>query len=162
VLGIVGITSDVPLADVVVEALSRHIAEHGTGEHGLLLHRPDGAPVHHQRFDQEWRRLRRLAAATAGEEEDGAALAARLERVKFHGTRHTYASTLLSGGVSVAAAADYLGHTPGELLRTYAHLMPADHDRARSVVQAAFDSTPRVPAVSRACQDDPEAVAAER
>jgi len=24
------------------------------------------------------------------------------------------------------------------LLRTYAHLLPADHDRARAVVQAAF------------------------
>ena len=69
--------------------------------------------------------------------------------MKFHGVRHTYASTLLSGGVSVAAAAEYLGHTPGELLRTYAHLMPADHDRARTVVQAAFASGPRVPDVSR-------------
>jgi hypothetical protein len=40
--------------------------------------------------------------------------------------------------VSVAAAAEYLGHSPGELLGTYTHLLPADHDRARSVVQAAF------------------------
>ena len=53
-------------------------------------------------------------------------------------TRHTFASVLLSGGVSVAAAADYLGHSPAELLKTYAHLVPADHERARSVVQAAF------------------------
>jgi len=41
--------------------------------------------------------------------------------------------------VSVAAAADYLSHSPAVLLSTYAHLMPADHDRARSVVQSAFD-----------------------
>jgi integrase len=32
--------------------------------------------------------------------------------VMFHALRRTYASTLLSGGVSVAAAADYLGHSP--------------------------------------------------
>jgi hypothetical protein len=38
----------------------------------------------------------------------------------------------------VAAAADYLGHSPAELLKTYAHLVPADHERARSVVHAAF------------------------
>jgi site-specific recombinase XerD len=63
---------------------------------------------------------------------------AELDNVKYHTLRHTYASTLLSGGVSVAAAADYLGHSPVVLLRTYAHLMPADHDRARAVVQAAF------------------------
>lgn len=52
--------------------------------------------------------------------------------------RLTCASTLLSGGVSVAAAADYLMATPPVVLKTYAHLMPADHDRARAVVQAAF------------------------
>ena len=37
------------------------------------------------------------------------------------------------------AVAEYLGHSPAELLKTYAHLMPADHDRARAV-QGAFDS----------------------
>jgi integrase len=62
-----------------------------------------------------------------------------LRAARFHDTRHTFASTLLSGGVSVAAAADYLGHSPAVLLQTYAHLMPADHERARSVVQSAFD-----------------------
>jgi hypothetical protein len=30
------------------------------------------------------------------------------------------------------------GHSPAVLLGTYAHLMPADHDRARSAVEAAF------------------------
>jgi integrase len=64
---------------------------------------------------------------------------AKLPKARFHDTRHTYACTLLSGGVSVAAAAEYLGHSPAVLLSTYAHLLPADHDRARSVVQAAFD-----------------------
>jgi hypothetical protein len=54
---------------------------------------------------------------------------------------------LLSGGVSVAAAAEYLGHSPAVLLSVYAHLVPADHDRARAVIAAAFAS-PRVTAVS--------------
>ena len=52
----------------------------------------------------------------------------------------TFASTLLSGGVSVAAAADYLGHSPAMLLSTYAHLMPADHDRARAAVPRSLHS----------------------
>ena len=54
---------------------------------------------------------------------------------------------LLSGVVSVAAAADYLGHSPAELPKTYAHMVPADRERARSVVQAAFAraaDTPRL------------------
>jgi integrase len=129
----------IPLADAVVEALSAHIAEHGTGQHGLLLHGLDGRPVRKQRFGSVWRKLR-------GE--------AEMPTARFHDTRHSYASVLLSGGVSVAAAADYLGHTPGELLRTYAHMMPADHDRARSVVQSAFDrDTSGVTTVSRAATD---------
>lgn len=70
-------------------------------------------------------------------------------RARFHDTRHTYASVLLSGGVSVAAAAEYLGHTPGVLLATYAHLLPGDHDRARAVVEAAFaEAGSRVTGVS--------------
>jgi len=112
----------VPLADVAIEGLSAHIEHHGTGAEGVVLHE-DGRSVRRQRFSQVWRGLRRRAG---------------LPGATFHGLRHTYASTLLSGGVSVAAAADYLGHSPAMLLGTYAHLMPADHDRARSVVQAAF------------------------
>jgi hypothetical protein len=43
--------------------------------------------------------------------------------------RHTFASTLLSRGVSVKAVADWLGHgRPVTTLRTYAHLMPPDED----------------------------------
>lgn len=57
---------------------------------------------------------------------------------RFHDTRRTYAAILLSGGVSVAAVADYMGHSPITLLKVYAHLIPADHDRVRSVIQSAF------------------------
>jgi integrase len=112
----------VPLADVAVEDLARHVEQFGAGRDDLLLH-DDGRPVRRRRFAQVWGGLRRRAG---------------LDGVKYHTLRHTYASTLLSGGVSVAAAGDYLGHSPAVLLRTYAHLMPADHERARSVVQAAF------------------------
>ncbi len=63
---------------------------------------------------------------------------AGLPAARFHDTRHTYASVLLSGGVSVAAAAEYLGHSPAMLLGTYAHLLPADHDRSRRAVEVAF------------------------
>jgi integrase len=112
----------VPLADVAVEQIAFHLQEHGSGADGLLLHR-EGRPLRRQRFGTVWRVLRDRAG---------------LPSARFHDTRHTFASTLLSGGVSVAAAADYLGHSPAMLLSTYAHLMPADHDRARAVVQAAF------------------------
>jgi integrase len=125
----------VPLADAVVQALAHHVEVHGVGRDGLVLHLIDGRPIRRQRFGELWRQLR----ARAG-----------LPAARFHDTRHTYASVLLSGGVSVPAAAEYLGHTPGVLLRTYAHLLPADHERARMAVEAAFAEGSRVTAVSRA------------
>jgi integrase len=57
---------------------------------------------------------------------------------RFHDCCHTFASILLHGGVHVPAAAEYLGDTPAVLLSTYALSVPADHDRARSAVEAAF------------------------
>jgi integrase len=57
----------------------------------------------------------------------------------MHALRHFYASTLLSRGVSVTELADYLGHSdPGFTLRTYTHLVPSSHDRARQAVDAVF------------------------
>lgn len=117
----------IPLADVALENLGRHVESFGTGSDGLVLHE-NGHPVRRQRFGAVWRRLR---------------TAARLPEARFHDTRHTYAAILLSGGVSVAAVADYMGHSPATLLRVYAHLIPADHDRARGVVQGAFHKLSR-------------------
>ncbi|MGH9187908.1 MAG: tyrosine-type recombinase/integrase [Acidimicrobiales bacterium] len=124
----------VPLADAVLEDLARRLERHGTGRDGLVVHAPDGSALRRHRFGDIWRRLRGQAGMPAA---------------RFHDTRHTYASTLLSGGVSVAAAGEYLGDSPAVLLATYAHLLPADHDRARAVVEAAFSPTSRVMAVSR-------------
>jgi integrase len=112
----------VPLADVALDGLAVHLERFGTSDGGLLLHE-GGRPMRRQRFGQVWRSLR----ARAG-----------LPEARFHDTRHTFASILLSAGVSVPATAEYMGHTGAVLLKTYAHLMPDDHDRARGAVQAAF------------------------
>jgi integrase len=124
----------VPLADSVVQALAHHVEVHGVGRDELVLHGPDGRPLRRQRFGELWRRL---------------CDSARLPAAKFHTTRHTYASVMLQAGVSVPTAAEYLGHSPGVLLATYAHLLPGDHDRARLAVEAAFtDAGSRVTSVS--------------
>ena len=107
----------------MVAALSEHVRVHGTGDHGLLLHR-HGRPIGRNRFGDAWRR---------------AARAADLEGVRHHDLRHTHASTLLSAGVSIAAVASWLGHdSPTTTLRSYAHFMPADTDRGRQAIEAAF------------------------
>jgi integrase len=57
----------------------------------------------------------------------------------FHALRHHFASVLLSGGVSIRALADYPGHIDTVFtLRVFAHLMPANDERMRTVVDAAL------------------------
>ncbi|PSL55215.1 phage integrase family protein [Saccharothrix carnea] len=57
----------------------------------------------------------------------------------MHAMRHLYASVLLAQGVSIKELAEYLGHAdPGFTLRTYTHLMPSSHERARKAVDGVF------------------------
>ncbi|WP_242579209.1 site-specific integrase [Amycolatopsis sp. 195334CR] len=57
----------------------------------------------------------------------------------MHALRHFYASTLLSRGVSIKELAEYLGHADaGFTLRTYTHLVPSSHERARKAIDAVF------------------------
>jgi integrase len=57
----------------------------------------------------------------------------------MHALRHFYASVLLAQGVSIKELADYLGHSdPGFTLRTYTHLVPSSHERARTAVDEVF------------------------
>lgn len=114
----------VPLADTAVERIARHVEQHGTGTHGVIVHR-DGQPLRRQRLSAVWRDTVAAAGLPIG--------------TRFHDLRHFYASVLLDGGVGVPAAAEYLGHSPAILLSTYGHLMPSSATVARSVVQRAFD-----------------------
>lgn len=57
----------------------------------------------------------------------------------MHALRHFYASVLLAQGVSIKELADYLGHAdPGFTLRTYTHLVPSSHERARVAMDSVF------------------------
>ncbi|QIZ35902.1 tyrosine-type recombinase/integrase [Saccharopolyspora sp. ASAGF58] len=51
----------------------------------------------------------------------------------MHALRHTFASTMLAGGVTIRELAEYLGHkVPGFTLRVYTHMLPSSHNRARA------------------------------
>jgi integrase len=57
----------------------------------------------------------------------------------MHAMQHFYASVLLARGVSIKELAEYLGHEdPCFTLRTYTHLMPSSHQRARKAVDGVF------------------------
>ncbi|GLZ54997.1 site-specific integrase [Actinomycetospora sp. NBRC 106378] len=100
-----------------------------TVEVELLLSNERGAPHSGDHFNKvKWRGAFRTAGLAYEPRTDG-----------MHALRHFYASTLLAGGVSIKEVAEYLGHTdPGFTLRTYTHLVPSSHARARQAVDAVL------------------------
>lgn len=118
----------IPLAGFVLDALADHLRRHPAGPGDFLLRTAAGGPVDSSRFSFQWRRACQVAGAP---------------KVRYHDLRHTFASTLLSRGVSVKAVSGWLGHaSPVVTLTTYAHLMPADEDVARTVLDAALAPVP--------------------
>jgi len=132
---------DVPLSSETSLRLAAHMRAHPPAEVTLPWKLPEGRPtmarlfftkagaaVHRAWFNVTvWSPALKAAGVPAGRENG------------MHVLRHTYASTLLAGGVDIRALAEYLGHTdPGFTLRTYTHLMPAAEDRARLAVDLAY------------------------
>lgn len=95
----------------------------------LLVTKEDGKPYSGDLFNKVvWTPAFKRAGLTYTNRQDG-----------MHAMRHLYASILLARGVSVKELADFLGHEdPGFTLRTYTHLMPSSHQRARLAVDGVF------------------------
>jgi len=92
------------------QAQERLTAGGGYQDQGLVLARSDGTPYNPNRLSAQWRAFR---------DDHG------FDGVRFHDTRHTHASLLLSGGEKVRHVADRLGHSTTTLtLNTYGHTLP--------------------------------------
>jgi integrase len=114
----------IPLAQFVLDALASHLRQYPAQPGELILRTPSGKPVDSDAFTHQWRAACRRAGAAS---------------VRYHDLRHTYASVLLSRGVNVKAVGSWLGHSSAVVtLTTYAHLLPADEDVARSVLDDAL------------------------
>jgi integrase len=109
----------VALSQVVVEALAAHLAAFGAGDDGVVFHTMRGTPV---------------SRVLGGDYIRAAVKRAGLTRITWHSLRHYHASTLLSSGVSPALVAERLGHDIQTLMRTYAHVVRADDERVRAIV----------------------------
>lgn len=114
----------VPLPQVVVEALARHLEAYPTD--GLVFTDDQGRPIRRSWFSAHvWR----PAVAAAGLP-DGTG---------FHDLRHYYASTLIHHGASVKVVQDRLGHaSASETLDTYSHIWPDSDEDTRSAIDAAL------------------------
>lgn len=129
---------EVPLPDVVAEALAERIRVYPPGGDGLIFTSREHKPINRNYFNSKvWK----PALVKAGVEPTRAN--------GMHALRHYYASILLDAGESVRALAEYLGHAdPGFTLRVYTHLMPASEDRTRRAVDDALRAS-REPGVSQ-------------
>lgn len=146
---------DVPVPAELLERIDAHLLrfpartvtlpwhEPGSKLHGtmvtvrLLLTREDGAPVTRNAMDAAWR-------TGASRYRKGSVIGKR-SRVAargwgIHRLRHTFASVQLRDGVDVVRVAAWLGDTVEMVTKTYAHLLPDDHDgeEAGRAASAAF------------------------
>jgi integrase len=112
----------IPLPDLVLEALSLHLAAYPSDE--LVFTNTEGRPVLKNRLAVTFRQ----AAKKMG-----------LEGVSFRDLRHHYASLLIHGGESVKVVQARLGHSSASItLDVYSHLWPDSEDRTRNAVDAAW------------------------
>ncbi|WP_055715439.1 tyrosine-type recombinase/integrase [Streptomyces torulosus] len=143
---------DVPLPEVVSDALATHVTRRPPIDVTLPWKTPDGPPVTAKLlfYSRERKALNRnyfnmylwkpalIAGGVIPERAPGERFKPSREH-GMHALRHYYASVLLDSGENIKALAEYLGHSdPGFTLRTYTHLMPNSRDRARRAIDSAF------------------------
>lgn len=113
----------IPVADVVLEAIARHVEEFGVHESGLIFTSAIGTPLRTSTLWMAWSK----AAATVG------------TNATPHDLRHYFASIQIAGGTSIKALQALLGHKSAvETWDTYGHLMGDEDDRSREVVERAL------------------------
>lgn len=111
---------DVPISAELRPVLERLAAGRMPGE--FLFTNRDGRP---------------FLPSGAGDKALRVATFEKAPRVHFHALRHHFASSLLLSGVPVPDVARVLGHTPAQLLKTYAHALPGSGDRVAAAISSS-------------------------
>lgn len=116
----------IPLPQVVIDALQKHLADFPPGQDGLVF-TLEGRSMTRQTFGHAWRPAARAVGWPRGK--------------GVHLLRHYYASLLIRYGESIKTVQARLGHaTAAETLDTYSHLWPDSADRTREAIDAAFSA----------------------
>jgi integrase len=130
---------NIPLTRSTVELLRAHRRAQSVVaiKDALVFIRGDGTAWPRTTLADAWRRARKYLAD--GDEEAGRDPSPLPDGARgWHTLRHTVASRLLEAGVPPAEAAAMLGHTPEQLLSTYAHVI--DRQAADERLRAALDN----------------------
>lgn len=118
---------DVRIPPVLAGIIRRHI-ERGFAGVRYLFRAPGRDQPIHRATARTWTKDAFTAAGILYGEKEG-------EGLTLHSLRHSHATILLSRGVSLAAVADRLGDTQEEVLKTYSHALPDDHERALQILE---------------------------
>jgi integrase len=119
----------IPVAEVVLNALAEHLRAYPSAPDGYVFTAPSGEPWTRGTFGPVWRTARKAAG---------------LPEAGMHDLRHAFASILISAGQSVKVVSERLGHSNAAMtLNVYSHLWPADEDRTRQAIDAAFHGPAR-------------------
>jgi integrase len=103
----------------------------GFTDHGLVFCRPDGGPLHPERFSRTFM----IEAARAG-----------LPRIRCHDLRHTWATLALSAGEHPKVVQERLGHANVSItLDVYSHVTEGLHGDAASRVAVIIFGAPLAP-----------------
>jgi integrase len=100
----------------------------GYQDHDLVFAKPDGRPLHPERFSREFdRRVKRW----------------RLPRITLHGLRHTWATLALASGIPSKIVAERLGHSSTRITDDiYAHVTPTMQTEAARLIAAKVFGIP--------------------
>jgi len=121
---------DIPLPQYVSDAIDKHVAGHGTTADGYLFQGRKYKLVVRRTYQEDFSRA-----------VDKAGLPTELIP---HSLRHLYASTALAEGVPITDVSRWLGHKSIEVThQTYGHLVPANFNRARGALDAAYHRSRR-------------------
>ncbi len=121
-----GESREMPAPTYLLEAVDRHVSEHGMRD-GYLLAGARVPFVQHRGYLKSFTRAARLAGITEG--------------FTPHSLRHVFASALLARGVPITDVAEWLGHRSIEVTyRIYGHLVPSAWGRAREALDAEYQA----------------------
>ncbi|WP_028657091.1 tyrosine-type recombinase/integrase [Nocardioides sp. J54] len=118
-----GSARTIPVADELIELLSRHVGEVGVwGEEGWLF--GVGVLLNRNSAGHLWRQTREPLG---------------MEAFTLHDLRHFYASGLIAAGCDVVTVQHALGHSsPTITLDTYSHLWPKAEERTRAAAASLW------------------------
>jgi integrase len=133
-----------PVADYALMVLAEHIRRYppvsvtlpflrqdgkvvGTRTRKLMFYRAGAQPWSRHAFNPHWRRAWRAAGIPEAEQANG-----------VHILRHTAVSTWLSGRLSLAMTAEFVGDSQQTILKTYSHFLPNDVELGRDIMNGFF------------------------